>query len=102
MAFSGGEYLVTGTATSIASALGITDIGKLHYAEIVLFAEGADAFFGPSTVTTTTNRAGVLRSTATVPVTLTSAGMGRLLNIKDIYLVGTAGAGNIVHIALVE
>lgn len=98
MAFSGGEYLVTGTATSIATALAITDADKRHVREVTVRLNPAaanDAYVGPSTVTTAANRAAVLRATDTEATYFLGA-----IDIAEICLVGTANAANIIFISL--
>lgn len=104
MAFSGGEYLVTGTATSLAAALGITEVAKKHCSKVLLRnnpAAANDAFWGPSTVTTTANRAGVLKAADSDPAYLDGLS-GWTINLDEIFLVGTAAAGNIIHITLIR
>jgi hypothetical protein len=100
MAFSGGEYLVTGTATSVAAALGLTEVDRTHVRELTLRNDpGAlnPAYFGHSTVTTAANRAGVLGATDTEATYLMGA-----IDLNEVFLVGTANAANIIHISLVR
>jgi hypothetical protein len=104
MAFYGGEAAVPASATSIASLLSITDSGRKHYKTILLRnATGAanPAFVGPSTVTTSANRAAVLAATDTNPTSLIG-GPAESLNIDQIFIIGTVNAANIVHITLIN
>lgn len=97
--FTGGEFLVTGTATSVATALGLTGLDKVHCTQLLLRNDSGaanDAFVGPSTVTTAANRAAQLRAADVYPTILSGP-----LNLETIFLVGTAAAGNIIHIAVV-
>lgn len=104
MALNGGEYLVTGTATSIASALSITDPGFKAYKRVILRNSPSalnDAYFGRSDVTTSAKRHGVLRATDTY-ATVLGGGDGETLNIDQIFLIGTANAANIIFISLIS
>jgi hypothetical protein len=104
MAFRGTEYAVTGTATKLTTALGITDPARTHVRQVILRnhpSAAQDAFFGASVVTTTTNRAGILRATDAYP-TVMGGGDCHPLSTEDIYLIGTAGASNIIFITIVD
>lgn len=108
MAFRGNEFAVTGTATSLTNALGApftTDVSKRHCKQVIMRLNPAaanPAFWGESDVTTTTNRAGTLASTDLAPTVIGNTGEGELLNTDNIFLIGTAGATNIVFITVVS
>lgn len=105
MAFNGGEYLVTGTATSVAAALGITELAKKRCASLILRNDPSAAnvaYFGPSTLTIAANRAGVLGAADLYPTYLDSASDSWGINLEEVFLIGTAAAGNIIHISLIR
>lgn len=98
--FQGGEFLVTGTATSLATALGITDPAYKYATQIILRNDPAaanDAFVGGSAVTTTTNRGLILKAADAYPSYIEGS-----INLGEVFLVGTAAAGNIIHIGIVR
>lgn len=99
MAFQGDEYLLTGTATTITTALGITDATKRYVSELVLrvVTGGADVFWGGSNVTTTTHRAGTCRAADAYPTVIDGP-----INLDEIYLIGTAGAANSIFITVIR
>jgi hypothetical protein len=102
VAFAGNEALILGTATNISTLLSITDVASKSCRQIALRIAGAnDAFYGRSTVTATTNRAGILKVADTGPTILGGDGT-HALNTDDIYIIGTAAGGNIVFITLIR
>lgn len=97
------EVAVPGTATSLASLLSLTttSIGATKCREVHLRSSpGAanDAFFGGAAVTTAANRGGILRATDTLDIVLGGTETC-LIDLNDIYLVGTVAGANVVFIA---
>jgi hypothetical protein len=96
MALFGGEYIVTGTATSVASILGVTgDASKWRVKQIIFSPDPANAdpiYWGRSNVTATTNRCGLVPTTVKLPVVVGSSGGTLDLDLRDIYIVGPATA----------
>lgn len=100
MAFYGTEYITTGTATPLSTITGFTaNSGKDKARQIVLrTVNGAGVnYFGPASLTLTTNRAGSLLGADSAPTVLGSD--STVINLGDIYLVGD---GTVVTIALVS
>lgn len=104
MAFLGDEYLITAGAVPLHTALGITDTGKMYCRQIIMRANSAatqNMFWGDSTLTATTNRAGMLRPSDTSP-TILGGQDSHPLDIRTIYVIGTASATDILFVTLVQ
>lgn len=86
MAWTGGEVTVAATATRLSTALGLDD--DTHCTELKFSTLAANpVYFGPSTVTTTTNRRLVVAG-ANVTATLGPDSYGGY-TLGAIYFVGT-------------
>lgn len=101
------EAAVPAAATALHTLLGITaGQGKNHWSKVIIRnnpAAANDAYFGNSSVTTTTNRGGVLRATDTMPHEIDNGGGGspNAVDITKIFIIGTVNAANIIFVTLV-
>jgi hypothetical protein len=110
MPVTGGQYAVTASAVSIATALSLAaDAGKSMCKQIIIqYNEDgtADAFMGSSGVTTAP--ANVYHKfqlvAANLPpriLVLGDAGGSRDIDLRDLFLIGTANAANLFFITIV-
>jgi hypothetical protein len=98
----GGQWTITATATSIASALALPDsASKRHFTKVtVKNADGAanSLYAGPAFVTATPTFAQVELGAGD---SYTWGGVsGTSVDTSQIYLIGTAAAGNVAFISL--
>jgi len=103
MAWAGTEYLVTATATSLTTALGLTaNSPGNHFRQIDIRSNPAalnNVFFGGSGVTVSAARRVVLQAGEAYSFV---AVQGHHISTDDIYVIGTANAANIIFVSLVS
>lgn len=106
MAFKGTQVLIPAAATSLATLLSLpNDVGSRAVRQLTLRV--ASTATGPLAVGSTdavtaapTNAAAVLLAADTYPHTFGS-GDAAVINLGDVWVVGTATLGDILHIAYV-
>lgn len=94
--FTGKEYVLTGSAVPLTTALGLS--AKIHFSHGAIRARdnnAADVVIGKSDVTATTNRLAFLNAGEAFEFALE----GQWISTDEIYVNGTAG--DTIHIALV-
>lgn len=105
MAYRAGEFAVAASATSLATALGITDLARQHVKKVILRnnpAAANDAYVGMSNVTTGANRGAVLRATDTYPHVIGSDAAPALVDLTKVFVIGTVNAANIIFASWIE
>lgn len=108
MAYDGGQWTITGTATNITSALGLTGgdmkSGGRHCNQVIIRNKtGATAplYLGKSAAVTAVPANATAEIAAGQDHTIGNATGRSLLNTDEIFLIGTANAANIAFIELV-
>ena len=110
MAVTGGQYAVTASAVNIATALGVQDDASKSVAKQVVlqYNEDAanDAFLGSSSVAVTPTAVYYKFQLAAanlppMPLVLGSGGGSRDIDLRDLYLIGTANAANLFFITVI-
>jgi hypothetical protein len=102
------QYAVTAAAVDLGTALAITDPAILECREITIsyaVAAANAAFLGGSTVTAVPANAGFVFPVvaANIPSMVFRMGAGAVkgLDLRSMYLIGTANAANVFYISIV-
>lgn len=101
MAWTGGQYAITGTATNLLVALGSPALPVTNCLQIdVKNAAGAAniCYLGASTVTAAPAFARVELSAGQAYTFLATE--RRLIDLRDVFIIGTANAANIAFISV--
>jgi hypothetical protein len=104
MGFKGTEVLVPAAATSLATLLGLPADLSRACRELTLrlasTATGPLSVGSTSAVSTTANRAAVLLATDTYPTKFKGDNQSAI-NLGDVWVIGTATAGDVIFVAYI-